>query len=42
MFYICVGMQEPNKIPQVTWRSIQAEISDPENPVRFVFKVQLQ
>ncbi|XP_050969705.1 cytoplasmic dynein 2 intermediate chain 1 isoform X2 [Labeo rohita] len=25
--------EEPNKIPQVTWRSIQAEISDPENPV---------
>ncbi len=42
MFYMCVGMQDPTKIPQLTWRSIQAEMSDPEIPVRLLFKDQLQ
>ncbi len=42
MFYICVGVQDPTKILPLTWRSIQAEMSDPEIPVRFIFKDQLQ
>lgn len=42
MFSICVSVQDPAKILQLTWRSIQAEMSDPEIPVRFLFKDQLQ
>ncbi|KTF76507.1 hypothetical protein cypCar_00029550 [Cyprinus carpio] len=33
MFSICVSVQDPAKILQLTWRSIQAEMSDPEIPV---------